>query len=153
MKIIRESNITNVAIEVMMDNFDKQDTPSLGPFWYDIDRQEVFGNVMSPSADVDWYYSPQFKCKVKTGRKLHKTIWKKNACRGKDKRFFGDYTQVPRGRVFEFEDGFKVFTGAWIIDYPEAKEEIIFAFDLPSEKTTFVQDSHWDIGHGWSQEF
>ena len=153
MKIIREDNEVNSAIEVMMNNFDKQNVPNLGPFWYDVEKKEVFGNVMSPCTDVNWYESPQFKCKVKTGTKLHQTIWQKNFFRGKDKRFSGDYTQVPRGRVFQFEDGFKVMTGSWIDRYPEAKEEIIFIFDLPEQNTEFVKDSHWDIGHGWSQEF
>ena len=59
----------------------------------------------------------------------------------------------PRGRVFEFKDeGFIVFTGSWINDYPEAKDEIIYEFQLPAD-TKFVQDEHWDLGHGWSNEF
>ena len=55
--------------------------------------------------------------------------------------------------IFPTKDGFKVMTGSWIDKYPEAKEEIIFTFDLPEQNTEFVKDSHWDIGHGWSQEF
>lgn len=61
---------------------------------------------------------------------------------------------VPRGRVFEFQDeGFRVYTGKWINDYPNVKELIIKEFQLPIDKTKFLIDSHWDIGHGWSQEF
>ena len=62
--------------------------------------------------------------------------------RKKDKRFKGDYTQVPRGRVFQFEDGtFVVFTGDWINNYPDVKSLILEEFDLPEDATTFKQDS------------
>ena len=72
----------------------------------------------------------------------------------KDKRSNGNYTLVPRGRVFEFKDvGYVVFTGEWIDNCPEAKDLILFEFNLPEDKTEFRKDSHWDIGHGWSQEF
>lgn len=60
---------------------------------------------------------------------------------------------MPRGRVFEFKDkGFVVFTSDWINDYPEAKQDIIFEFQLPGD-TKFERDYHWDIGHGWSNGF
>ena len=73
--------------------------------------------------------------------------------RGKDKRFSGDYKQKPRGRVFEFkDDGFKICVGDWIDKYPEAIKEIIDVFNLP-ENTEVIKDEHWNIGHGWSQEF
>lgn len=53
MKIIREDNEVNSAIEVMMNNFDEQNVPNLGPFWCDVKKKEVFGNVMSPCTSVD----------------------------------------------------------------------------------------------------
>ena len=54
----------------------------------------------------------------------------------------------------EFQnDGFRVYTGKWINDYPQAKEQILEEFQLPKDQTKFFIDSHWDIGHGWSQEF
>ena len=37
--------------------------------------------------------------------------------------------------------------------YPQAKQLIIDEFQLPPDKTEFIIDSHWDVGHGWTQEF
>ena len=50
------------------------------------------------------------------------------------------------------EHGFKVFTGSWIKKFPECKTLIIDEFQLPNN-VEFIQDEHWDIGHGWSDEF
>lgn len=153
MRIIREDNQVNAAIDNMIDNCNVQDEPMLGAFWYDVKKKEVFGVKSTPANDCVWYVSPQWETKVRTGRALHANIWKKEHFRGKDKRFNGDYTQIPRGRVFEFENNnFIVFTGDWIDQYPEAKEDIMFEFQLP-DTTVFKKDSHWDIGHGWSNEF
>ena len=153
MRVIREDNNINTAIDAMINSFDSQDEPMLGAFWYDPRKQEVFGVKATPARDCKWYKSPQFGIETRTGNALHVNIWKKEHFRGKDTRFNGDYTQVPRGRVFEFKDkGFVVFTGDWIDDYPEAKRDIIFEFQLP-EDVKFERDYHWDIGHGWSNEF
>lgn len=90
--------------------------------------------------------------KFRTGPKLHKDIWHKEQKRGKDPRFKGDYTKYPRGRVFEFKDiGFIVFTGNWISEFPEAKQQIVDEFEIPQD-SKFVVDQHWDIGHSWTDE-
>ena len=150
----RENSDTNAAIEAMIDSFNEQDEPMVGPFWYDPIKKEVYGHIVALAKDRPFYYSHSWKKEVKTGSALHKSIWEREFFRHKDKRFSGDYTQKPRGSVFEFKDeGFKVFVGEWINDYPEAKEEILYAFQLPRDNTEFVVDEHWDIGHGWSQEF
>ena len=148
---LRENANTNVAMAAMADSDDKQEEPYIGPFWYDVNKQEVFGNVMTLASDKP-FYDMNGK-KAKTGNALHKNIWKKEEKRGKDRRFTGDYKYVPRGRVFEFEnEGFKVYVGDWIDKYPEAKDEIIEVFQLPKSKTEFIKDTHWDLGHGWSDE-
>lgn len=150
----RDSDEANAAIEVMINSFNEQNDPMVGPFWYDPERKEVYGHIIALAKDRPYYYSPSWKKEVRTGSALHKSIWEREYFRHKDKRFSGDYTLRPRGRVFEFKyEGFKVFVGEWINQYPEAKEEILFEFQLPKEKTEFVIDEHWDIGHGWSQEF
>ena len=150
----RESDETNAAIEVMIESFNEQNEPMVGPFWYDPERKEVYGQVVALAKDRPFYYSPSWKKEVRTGSALHKSIWEREYFRHKDRRFSGDYTLRPRGRVFEFKDeGFKVFIGEWINQYPEAKEEILYEFQLPKDHTEFVIDEHWDIGHGWSQEF
>ena len=143
---------THAAMDFMRDSEDYQDDPEVGIFWYDPDSKELFGVTKVLISDTGWYHSNQWDVDVKTDRHLHKNVWQKGFHRGKDKRFFGDHTMVPRGRVFEFRDGLKVFTGDWIDEYPEAKELIIDEFNLP-EDTEFVKDIHWDLGHGWSDEF
>ncbi len=153
MKVFREDSATNAAIEVMASVLDEQDGALLGIFWWDNTSKELFGVNSSPAEDCRWYTSPQFGTKVRTGRRLHQSVWKREAIRGRDRRFKGDYTKVPRGRVFEFADtGYVVYTGSWINDCAEAKKEILYEFQLP-DNTEFRLDSHWDIGHGWSNEF
>lgn len=147
------SQDTRNAIAAMAESMEIQGTPMVGSFWYDIDDKELFGVSSELAEGRKFYDSSDMGSRVRTGSKLHKSVWQKEHHRGKDPRFFGDYTQVPRGRVFEFEgQGFKVYTGSWISDHPEAKQQIIDEFELPEDRTEFVQDSHWDIGHGWSDE-
>lgn len=147
------SNSTKAAIELMKEDLNYQDEPLVGIFWYSVTRNELFGVVNSPAIDLDWRTSPQFHCDIRTDRRLHQDIWKKNHFK-KVPGFENDYVYTPRGRVFEFKDsGFKVYTSRWINDYPQAKQLIIDEFQLPKDSTEFIQDSHWDIGHGWSQEF
>ena len=151
-RYIRTDN-DNAAIEVMKDSMQYQNDPMVGIFWYDVDNNELFGIKSTYAEDARWYNSVQFNTKIRTERMLHKTKWQKEFFRKADQRFFGDYTQIPRGRIFEFDsEGFKVYTGSWIDDYPHIKSMIIEEFQLPNN-TEFVQDSHWDIGHGWSDEY
>lgn len=155
MKIRRlnRSDETMAAIEVMAENEKYQNDPMVGIFWYDVDKDELFGVRSTFAEDMNWYYSNQFKSDVKTDKRLHKDIWKKEFFRGKDKRFHGDHTLVPRGRVFEFPDKFCVYVGDWFDEYPSVSELVIDEFQLPADNTEFVKDVHWNIGHGWSDEF
>ncbi len=149
---LREDDEVNAFMDVMASNDELQEEPSVGIFWYDKDKNDLFGIVSALAKDVPYYSNNMFDGKVKTGRALHKNIWNKESKRNKDPRFSGDYTQVPRGRVFEVENkGFVVMVGDWIEKYPEAKEEIITEFNLP-EDTEFKIDDHWNLGHGWSEE-
>lgn len=151
-KLNRNTN-TKAAIEVMRESFEYQDDAEVGIFWYDINNDELFGTYGVAASTIKWNYSPRLNKIIKTCSKLHSTIWKKEHFRGKDARFNGDHTKVPRGRIFEFKDiGFVVYTGDWIDDYPKVKNLILVEFNLP-EDTKFVKDCHWDLGHGWSDEF
>jgi len=146
MRKIRDNIYSNAAIEAMIDSFNEQEEPMVGPFWYDQNMNNVFDKVIALAKDVAYKKSILFNKEVKT------CSIKEMAVHHKANDI--DYTQRPRGRVFEFKnEGFKVFVGEWINKYPEAKEEILFEFQLPKDKTEFVIDEHWDIGHGWSQEF
>lgn len=154
LKHIRENKENNAVIDTMIQSFDLQNEPMVGCFWYDPIKKELYGVSSTLAQDVPFYKSDYFDSRVRTGRQLHQSIWKKEFYRGKDKRFTGDYTLKPRGRVFEIENkGFVVFTGDWIDKYSEVKDLILFEFQLPTNKTEFKKDEHWDIGHGWSQEF
>ncbi len=149
---LREDEEVNAFMDIMASNDELQEEPCVGCFWYDHEKQEVFGVRSTLAQDVPYLSNNIFDGKAKTGRALHKNIWAKECKRHKDARFAGDYTQVPRGRVFEVDGkGFVIMVGNWINDCPEAKDEIICEFNLPAD-TEFKQDSHWDLGHGWSDE-
>jgi hypothetical protein len=137
----------------MSDNFDTQDDPKVGIFWYDSAEDELFG-ITSAYAD-ELSFNSNGK---KTERTLHKAWWKKQQERAKAKgqalgRLAGDYTQTPRGRVFQIkEDGrFELMCGSWINNHiiDLVKEE----FNLQNVPLKIIIDSHWEIGHGWSEEF
>ncbi|GEM_PF-1537532 len=141
------------AMETMIDSFSMQNDPHVGCFWYDTNTNSLFGVDAPLARDVPYYFFQEYNQNIKTGHMLHKKIWQKYHFRGQDSRFNGDFKQVPRGRVFEFEnDGFVVFTGSWIKDYPEAKEAILFEFELDPKKTSFRIDHHWDIGQSWGND-
>lgn len=143
----------NALKELMAANISRQEDPKVGIFWYDPEEQGLFGVRSADVEDVQFYHSNLFNKEVKTCRPLHYKVWEKEFFRKKDKRFFGDYTLVPRGRIFYVKDeGFVVVVGSWIDDYPEAKDEILYEFDLP-EDTVFHKDIHWSLGHGWSDKF
>jgi len=141
------------AMDVMFENDKYKDDPEVAMFWYDPEADELFGIKSTVATDLNWYHSNQWNTDIRTDKHLHKNIWQKEYFRGKDIRFQGDHTLVPRGRVFEFKNkGFIVFTGDWIDDYPHVRQYILDEFNLP-KGTEFEKDIHWDIGHGWSDEF
>ena len=148
-------NLTNTAIKAMAETIDTQDEPYLGAFWYDPLNDELFGIHSTPAEDCHYYKSTLDSSQIRTGKALHQKIWQKERYKGKDRRFLGNYTQIPRGRVFQVKDTgrFIVFTGNWIKNYPIVKTLILEEFQLPIDKTDFKIDSHWDIGRGWSTEF
>ena len=149
-RYLRSDQTTNDMMNAMIESMDDQKDPLVGSFWYDPDNEELFG-VASEPADTAKCYKSEFGENTKTGRRLHEQIWQKEFHKGKDKRFQGDYTQVPRGRVFQVGDEFVVMVGDWINEYPQAKEDILYEFQLP-ESTIFKEDIHCNIGHGWSDE-
>ena len=147
------STLHGALIEAMKELEVYQDDPLVGIFWYDRVKKELFGVYNSFADSNEFYHSNLFNLDVKTDRRLHKNVWKKESFRQKDKRFTGNHTLIPRGRVFQFGDNsFKICVGKWIDENPEAIEKIIDEFDLPKENTSIIKDEHWDIGHGFSEE-
>lgn len=143
----------NAFRQIMADNAELQDDPYVGIFCYDTIRSELFGVYQVAADEAEYKDRPHlFKNRSKTCRLLHEKIWHRSRYKNNlDPRFNRDYTKVPRGRVFEVEgEGFVVCVGSWILKYPESKELILDEFDLPDD-TRFKIDSHWDLGHGWSE--
>ena len=144
------------VIASMSDNLDTQDNPNVGIFWYDEKKDELFGVNKVQSAQLQ--FSPKG---LKTYNTLDKDWWQKQKQRllGKGAPlgiFVNDYTSIPRGRVFEREGvGFQLMVGKWIDDYGKDKIENLVKdeFNLQNVPFETIIDTHWDIGHGWSQEF
>ena len=151
---LKEAGFDRASVmKAMMDNeeYSESEHPQIGIFWYDVDNDMLFGVNKEDAENMEFGMSSKGD-RIKYYRKLHKSIWEKKRHQGRDKRFTGDYTLIPRGRVSQYEkDGFVVFVGDWIDEYPFVKDEIIEEFELP-ENTKFIKDTHWNIGHGWSEE-
>lgn len=138
-------------MDYMRKNFDAQNDGYVGIFWFDAKNGELFGVDKVHAMEKDFDANG-----LKTSNTLHKDFWQKqfhkDTALGRTTRFKGDYTQTPRGRVWERRDkGFAVTVGEWINDYPKAKKIIPLEFDLPHD-TEFIIDPHWNIGSGWSGE-
>lgn len=148
-------NMINAFRETMLNNIDIADEPYVGIFWYDVNKEELFGIVSAIASELKPVKSQLFDKEVKTCGTLHYQVWKKEHNKGKDFRFRdSNYTVYPRGRVFEVgSDKYVVCVGEWIKNHPEAKEIIMDEFQLPKDKTEFKIDIHWDLGHGWSDKF
>lgn len=124
---------SNAFRELMINNNKLANEPCVGIFWYDAKTNELFGTYSTLAQDVPFQKSSLFDKPAKTCRRMHYQIWDKEYHRGRDKRFQGDYTKIPRGRIFEVDGvGFIVCVGNWINDYPQCKQLVIDEFDLPS---------------------
>lgn len=145
--------MVNAFREQMIYNNQFVDDPYVGIFWYDPNEDMLFGVYSALAADTNYYPSKIFNANARTCKALHYQVWSKEQHkRRKNPKFMGDYTKIPRGRIFEVENrGFVVCVGAWINEYPQAKELIIDEFQLPDD-TEFLVDSHWDLGRGWSDK-
>ena len=140
------------VMDSMSDSFQIQEDPKVGIFWYNEASDELFGVTASYATEL-----PFNDRGTKTVGILHKTWWKKQQERAKAKNqltgiFMKDYTQVPKGRVFQRKDGvFELFCGSWINEniVTLIKDE----FNLSHVPLEVKIDVHWEIGHGWSEEY
>jgi hypothetical protein len=136
----------------MSDNFGNQEDPKVGIFWYDEANDELFG-VTAINAD-ELSFNDHGRKTVST---LHKTWWKKQQERAKAKKqvtsvFVSDYTKLPGGRIFQLENGtFELMCGSWINE--RIVELIKDEFNLRNVPLEVKVDTHWEIGHGWSDEY
>jgi len=140
------------VMQAMTGNFAHQDEPKVGIFWYNQDDDELFGVSKIEASEIQFNQNG-----LKTIKTLHKAWWQKqkNKALSKGKApgiFQKDYTHIPRGRIFQKEDGvFQLMCGSWINEKIIAlvKEE----FDLQNAPFEVNVDEHWEIGHGWSEEY
>lgn len=148
-----DNPMVNGFRELMEYNNQFVDDPNVGIFWYDPEEDELFGVYSTLASDMNFFHSNIFNAEARTCRPLHYALWQKGCNKGKDKRFKTvDYTKYPRGRVFEVKDrGFVVCVGSWIDKYPQIKQLVIDEFQLPND-TEFLVDTHWELGHGWSDK-
>ena len=140
------------AMSTMAEYLTSQDEPKVGIFWYDEGKDELFG-VSKVEAS-----SMQFNSNgLKTIKTLHKTWWQKEKnralSRGKDPGIYKkDYTLVPRGRIFQREDGvYQLMCGSWINE--SIVDMVKYEFDLQDVPFELKIDEHWELGHGWSEEY
>ena len=137
---------------VMEASFDEQDRPKVGIFWYDQKKDALFG-ISSSFADQ----VPFNQNGVKTERTLHKAWWKKQQERLKAKKqpagiFHNVYVDVPRGRIFQRNGGtFELMCGSWINEH--IVELVKDEFNLQNVPLEVKIDTHWEIGHGWNEEY
>lgn len=123
--------------------------PAVGIFWFDPEKGELFDVRSIPVSAMTGMMT--------TIKVLHKDIWAKNYFRAKakgqtDSIYFTDYTQIPRGRIFYSPSTktFSVKVGHWVEDYKEVLTPLLQdEFNLPTVE--YDIDSHWDLGHGWSE--
>ena len=146
-----------------MSSFLDNGKPKLGIFWYDVVNQSLFG-VEKMDAELATFVNGRA-----TISKLHKTYWQKQHHRAEAKGdtnsiFYQEhnYSLIPRGLIFldETTDRFYVCVGSWLhdgvsghqVDAEKLHELLEDEFNLPID-FEFVVDYHWDLGHGWSEEF
>ena len=135
----------------MSDNFENQEDPKVGIFWYDEKMDELFGVTASYVDELPFNSNG-----LKTVRTLHKTWWQeqKNKAVSKGKNpgiFMKNYTLIPRGRIFQSADGvFQLMCGSWINEH--IIELVKDEFNLTNVPLEVIVDTHWEIGHGWSEE-
>lgn len=147
------SEATHNELISTMSNFNNAEfNPQVGIFWYDINKDELFGIYKKDIDDIQFDDNGR-----KMYDKLHVDIWRQEANKAKYRnrptRFKGNYTLIPRGRIVQYEDEhFEVMVGNWIKDYPDCRYLILDEFDLPEDNTKFVIDSHWDLDKGFSDK-
>lgn len=139
-------------ITTMQDNLDKQHEPKVGIFWYNPETNKLFDISKINAGDI--LFNSKGRKTIST---LHRTVWKENEEKSiengeMDSIYFRDYTQMPRGRVFQYENGrFEIVVGSWIDKYPNLHKTILKEFDLTHDITDIVIGEHWEIGRGWSE--
>jgi hypothetical protein len=149
MAVFKKSTINEAERKDMMDFMAAQlnagPQAKVGIFWYNKEKDSLF-----LVQTVDCKYAPSYNGK-KTINTLHKFVWQKSEIKGE---VCGDYTEIPRGRVFfnEKTNTFEIMLGHWAEEYglDHIVDLVINEFDLQNQKVVSIFDKHWEIGQGFS---
>jgi len=150
-----DKNSHKEVMETMRDGFDGQGDACVGIFWYDKKAGELFGVNKAYACELAFNNNG-----YKTIRLLHRSFWKEQYHKAKAKGEKGsiylipDYTQIPRGRIFqrEADNVFEIRAGKWVEEVGNLLDLVKSEFNLETEKVEMIYDKHWDIGHGWSED-
>lgn len=155
MKVVTMVAKERMEVMALMKSFDDGgqgiDEPCVGIFWYSADKDELFGVTKERADSI-----PLDANGRRTVPTLHKDWWRRRAARDKARGrvgsiYMADYTMIPRGRIFQTEDGvFRVMCGHWMTDH--IMELIEDEFYLDGQNVQVELDEHWELGHGWSDE-
>ena len=106
-------------INSMRENFNIQNDPMVGIFWYDSIEDELFGITSAIASELSFNSNGK-----KTVGTIHESWWNRQQEREKakgklSKRFSKEYTLTPRGRIFQIENDqhFELMCGSWINDH------------------------------------
>lgn len=144
------------AMRLMESNRGKDQEPKVGIFWYNPQRNDLFGVISHRVSD---YVKPNSRSEFGTisCSEMHEDVWKKEYHRQKYKNggigpFTGAYEMVPRGRIFYNPDTevFTIAVGSWIEQYPDAVSLIVDEFNLKDTPYEVKTAHHWDIGQKWN---
>ncbi|MCL1881081.1 MAG: hypothetical protein FWF76_02770 [Oscillospiraceae bacterium] len=149
-----------ILFETMRENIKAQNKPKIGMFWYNPERKRLVGVRSTFAHDLSFNSKGR-----KTVSDLHHTVWndvrEEALANGSPDAIWNeeDYTQVPRGRIFQIKvpdsdaEYFEILVGKWIHDHPEVTRLILKSFNLDETDHAFIYSQHWDIGHGTSELF
>lgn len=115
-----------------------------------MDRDCVFNVYSLFNISAKWIYSDVFNETIRTVKFNSEKYWNSRNRNKINLKFY----EVPRGKVIEIKDkGFRVYVGNWINNYPNAKKDILYEFQLPENETTFVIDNRWNVGSNFFDGF
>jgi hypothetical protein len=119
-------------------NASNESVPEVGIFWIDTDKKSII-KFSTPWSDV-----MGDRGLYDVGM-THYTYWSRYRTRHGN---YGnlEYEDLPRGRVIydKTNDLFKVYCGTVIGTNAVFKELILSNFNLPSAKTKFLRDAHYE---------
>ena len=128
----------NTFIEVMIENVKYQDGPYVGIFFYNLAKDDFAKVISAHIKDLQFKEFDLIDEQVKTSNADLKTVYQRQFKFRRDPYFQSKYTDLLTGRVLMTENGdFVVLTGDWISGKSSTKNDILFEYQIPSDRTEF----------------